>query len=162
MATLNHIAAIYREEAEKLAELDLPAEVVADTLEGMAGELEDKARAIGFLIRSIEAEADAEKQWAANAAAHAKALQNRADSMREWLAGAMLSCGLERVESPGIRLSFRKSESVAITDAVLIPADLFAAPKTPEPDKTAIKAAIKAGRVVSGAEIVTKQSLQIK
>ena len=34
--------------------------------------------------------------------------------------------------------------------------------KTPEPDKTAIKAALKNGRIVPGAELITTHNLQIK
>ena len=34
--------------------------------------------------------------------------------------------------------------------------------KDPEPDKTAIKAAIKMGKIIDGAEIVANQNIQIR
>ncbi len=54
MTSLYHIAAEYRAAAAKLADMDLPPEVVFDTLEGMAGEVEAKAIACGHVIRAIE------------------------------------------------------------------------------------------------------------
>ena len=40
MTTLSLIAAEYRSQAEALADLDLPPEVVADTLESIGGDMQ--------------------------------------------------------------------------------------------------------------------------
>lgn len=162
MASLHHIAAGYRAQAAQLADLDVSPEVVAATLEELAGELSDKARAVAFVIRAIEAEAEAEKAWAKTAMDKAKSLQNRADGLREYLSGAMLACGLEKVSSPGISLSFRKSEAVNIFDQSAIPAEYMAEPKPPEPNKTAIKADLKEGVIIPGASLEVRHNLQIK
>ena len=162
MASLFHIAAEYREQAEKLANLDLPPEVVTDTLESLDGDVKAKSIALGFVIRSIEAEAAAEKEWAKTAADLAKSLQARADSLREYLSDTLLVCGIEKVESPGLKLSFRKSEAVVISDAALIPVEYLAPPKPQEPDKLAIKADLKEGVIIPGAALEQRKSLQIK
>ena len=61
-------------------------------------------------------------------------------------------------------LSYRKSEATNIVDESLIPSQYLKTPEppAPKPDKTAIKEAIKAGTLVPGAEIETRQNLQIK
>jgi len=67
-------------------------------------------------------------------------------------------------ETGVVRLSTRKSEAVNITDQDQLPGDFWRTPAVPEPqpDKTAIKAALKAGESVPGAELQINHSLVIK
>ena len=69
MTALYEIAAEYRDAATKLAELDLDAQTVADTLEGLSGDLETKAQNVAFFVRNLEATAAAIKQAEADMAA---------------------------------------------------------------------------------------------
>ena len=62
MTALYLIAAEYRAAATALADLDMDAQTVADTLDGMAGDLEVKAQAVAYAVRSMEADAAAVKQ----------------------------------------------------------------------------------------------------
>ena len=164
MTSLFLIAAEYRDAADKLADLDLPPEVVADTLESLGGELEVKAQAVGHMIRRLEADAAAIKQWAQTANDRAKAVQARADSLHAYLSANLAACGIQRVEGPGIALSWRKSSAVVIDEPGLIPAEFMRQPEPPPPapDKRAIGDAIKAGAEVPGAHIETRSNLQIK
>ena len=59
MTALYELAHDYRTAADKLADLDLPLEVIEDTLEGLSGDLEMKATNTAMLIRNIEANAAA-------------------------------------------------------------------------------------------------------
>lgn len=161
MTALYLLAGEYRAAAEYLADLDLPPEVVRDTLDGMSGELEAKAQAVGQMVRSIEANAAAMQAWAKQAQDRAKAAQARADSLREYLGSAMQACGIHRIDGPGIALSFRASSAVAIDEPDMIPAEYMRQPP-PVPDKKAIADAIKGGADVPGARIETRQNLQIK
>lgn len=164
MTSLSLIAAEYRDAAERLADLDLPPEVVADTLESLGGELEIKAQAVGHMIRRLEADATAIKQWAQTANDRAKAVQARADSLHAYLSSTLAACGIQRVEGPGIAISWRKSSAVVIDEPGLIPAEFMRQPEPPPPapDKRAIGDAIKAGADVPGAHIETRSNLQIK
>ena len=164
MAALYFLANEYRADYAKLQELDLDPQTLADTLEGMGGELEHKAMNVALMARSLEAEADAAKQWAKAATERAKAIEARAESLRAYLARCMDACGIEKISGPAVSLSFRKSSAVVIDGADLIPADLMRVPepKPAEPDKAAIADAIKAGREVPGAHIEQRRTLQIK
>lgn len=164
MTALYMIANEYRAAAEKLADLNLPPEVVADTLEGMSGELETKAQSVAFMVRSLEVDAAAIAQWAKDANERAKAIEKRAESLRDYVARSLLACGITKVEGPGISLSFRKSSAVVIDEPGLIPAEFMRQPEPPPPapSKTLIGDALKAGREVPGAHIEHRQSLQIK
>lgn len=164
MTALYLLADQYRADLAKLAELDMPPGVVADTLEGLGGELEAKAQNVALFARSLEAEADAVRQWAKEATDRAKALEARAESMRDYLARCMEACGIEKISGPGIALSWRASSAVVIDEPCLVPAEYMRQklPPAPEPDKPAIAAAIKAGKEVPGAHVESRRSLQIK
>ena len=82
LPALYELAGEYRAAAEQLADLDLPPEVVADTLEGLAGDLEQKATNVALFARNLEATAAAIKQAEADMAARRKAIENRAASIR--------------------------------------------------------------------------------
>lgn len=95
-----------------------------------------------------------------------KKLQERAEKTREQfkarLAEAMIQFGVEKIESPVMKISFRKSEGVEITDETAIPSEFFDVKTVSTISKTRIKEIIKAGEVVPGAEFVTRKNLQIK
>ena len=164
MTTLFAIATQYQDAARKLADLDLDAQTIADTLEGMAGELETKAQSVAYVVRSLEADAAAVTQWAKDANARAKALELRAENLREFLAATLQACGIQKVEGPGVVLSFRKSTAVVIDEPGLIPAEFMKQPEPPPPapSKSLIGDALKAGKTVPGAHLDTRMNLQIK
>lgn len=164
MTALYVIANDYREAAAKLADLDLPPEVVADTLEGLAGEIELKAQNVALMVRAFEADAAAVSQWAKDANQRAKAIEQRAESLREYLSRTLQACGIQKVEGPGVALSFRKSTAVVIDEPGLIPAEFMRQPEPPPPapSKTLIGDALKAGKEVPGARLETRANLQIK
>lgn len=164
MTTLALLAAEHRAAADKLADMGLDDQTIADTLESMAGDLEHKAQSVAYMVRAFEADAAAVAQWAKDAADRAKAINARADRLREYLAHSLDVAGVEKVEGPGIRIGWRKTASVQIEDASQIPADLMRVKPAPapEPDKTAISNAIKAGRDVPGARLVAGRSLQVR
>jgi len=153
----------YRAAAETLAELDIDAQTVADTLEGLSGELTDKATNVAYVALNFEATAEAIKTHAAKQMLRSKALMARAESLREYIANSMQATGLEKIEGPGVKLSFRKSSAVVIDGVDLIPAEYMRTPEPPPPapDKKAIADAIKAGAEVPGAHIEHRKSLQI-
>ena len=164
MSTLALLAAEHRAAADKLADLGLDEQTISDTLESLSGDLEHKAQAVAFMARAFDADAAAVAQWAKDAAERAKALSARADRLRDYLAHSLSLAGVEKVEGPGVRIGWRATSAVHIDDAAQIPADLLRTKPAPapEPDKTAIRDAIKSGRDVPGARIVTSRALQIK
>ena len=84
--------------------------------------------------------------------------QSKIDGLTAYLIAALNG---QKFETPRCAISYRKSESVNITDLSKIPTDyLRFAPA--EPDKTAIKAAIKAGESVDGAELIERKTVMIK
>ena len=84
MTSLYDIAAEYRQTADKLADLDLDEQTIADTLEGMSGALEVKAQNVVMFARNLEATATAIKEAETAMAARRKAIENRAAGLRRY------------------------------------------------------------------------------
>jgi len=165
MTALFDIAREYREAAEKLADLDLPPEVLEDTLESLSGDLEAKATNTAFVIRNLEASAAAIKEAEAQMAARRKALENRAARVRDYLLANMLMAGVQKIECPYFRLAVRDNPpAVEVYEPGLIPAEYMRQPDPPPPapDKTAIKEAMKAGHDVPGCRLTAGKRLEIK
>lgn len=165
MTALYEIAAEYRDAANKLAELDLDAQTIADTLEGLSGDLETKAQNVAFFVRNLEATAAAIKQAEADMAARRKAMENRADSLKRYIFESMTVAGIEKIECPHFRLAIKNNPAaVDVFEPGLVPASFMRTPEPPPPapDKTAIKEALKAGQDVPGARLTSGQRLEIK
>jgi sulfite reductase alpha subunit-like flavoprotein len=67
-----------------------------------------------------------------------------------------------KFELPEAKISWRKSEATFIKDENAIPEKFITIVTEKKIDKVAIKNAIKSGEEVSGAEIITRNNMQIK
>ena len=164
LPALYELTADYRAAAEKLADLDLPPEVVADTLESLAGDLEVKATNVAMFVRNLDALAEQIKQAEAQMAARRKAIEARAERVRRYLLENMQDCGIRKIESPWFVISIRKNPpSVVIDDERAIPPELMVTPEPPppRPDKTAIKERLFAGIAVPGAHLEQRERVEI-
>jgi hypothetical protein len=164
MTALYLLAQDFREAAEKLADSDLPDEVIQDTLESLQFPVEEKAKHVAFVIRNMEASAKAIKEAADAMLLRAKAEENRAKHLKGYLQSAMLATGISKVECPYFVLSIRNNpESVVIDAESQIPQDYMREiPATYAPDKALIKKAIQDGFTVPGCHLTRTQSLSIK
>lgn len=98
---------------------------------------------------------DPEKQAFAD---RQKAAENKAESLRKWLAHALDGSPFKTTK---VAVSFRKTKSVQVSDINSLGLE-FLKYSEPTPDKTAIKKAIEAGQDVSGAALVESLSLSVK
>lgn len=161
---LYDIAAEYRQACEVLADLDLDPQTVADTLEGMSGELEVKAANVVGFTRNLEALAAAIKAEEERLSTRRKAVEKRAANLTAYVLSCMQMAEVQKIEGPRFRIAVRDNPpSVEVFDAAQIPAEFMRQPEPPPatPDKTAIKAAIKAGKEVPGARMVQGKRLAV-
>jgi len=165
MTALYELAQQYRADADKLADMDLDDQTLADTLEGMGGELELKAENVVMFARNLEVTAAAIKDAEAQMAARRKAMESRAASLKRYVLENMQFAGITKIEGPLFKLSVRENPpAVEIFEPGLIPLEFMTQPEPPPPapNKTAIKAAIAAGVDVPGAKINRGTRLEIK
>lgn len=165
LPTLYEIAGEYRQQAALLAELDLDEQTVADTLESLTGDFDAKAMNVAALIRNLDGLAGQIKQAEAQMNARRKAVEARANHIRNYLLTNMQACSITKIESPLFQIAIKQNPAkVVIDDAGAIPSDLYRYPEAPppEPDLVAIKAALKAGEDVRGAHLEHGVRLDIK
>jgi hypothetical protein len=123
-----------------------------------------KADAYCWVIGNYRAQAAYRAQQAARLRELAESDHAKADRLEL----ALLTV-LTRLQPDATRFSLqhhelvsRRSEAVDIEDEELLPRDLFRIKTTAAPDKSAIKAALKAGQVVPGARLEERRSWSIK
>ena len=165
MTTLYAIAQEYQAGLSALADLDLDPQTVADTLEGMQGELQDKLRAVIAYALGMSADAEAQAGAAKRMNDRAKATAARAEALLDYARTAMQTTGVAEVATDewAAKLA-KKPPSVNIVDAAAIPPAYMRQPEPPPPapDKKAIGDALKSGAIVPGAELVQGFRLAIK
>lgn len=132
-----------------------------DKLNALNIERDAKIEGVVCWIKDLKAEADALKAEKQALADRQKSAENKAENLKKWLAFALNG---QKFSSPKAAVSFRKSQSVEVTDinALAMENDDLIIYQEPKPDKTAIKKAIKDGRTVNGAELVENVNVIIK
>lgn len=125
-------------------------------------ERDQKLDNIGAYIKNLDAEAKAIKDEMDALKKRLDQKKKRIESLKEYVAQDLLAHGEAKKESPRVVFSFRKSVAVEITDETLLTKEFLTIKTEVKPDKIEIKHAIDAGCEVPGAELVERQSLQIK
>lgn len=131
-------------------------------IETLQAERDAKIEGIALMIKNIDAEADAIDAEIKTLKKRLDAKRNRTQRLREFVAGYLHTAEMTRFETAKVALTFRRSKTVNIYDVNALPDDFIKTVTESKPDKVAIKAAIKGGAEVPGAEIVENESLQIK
>lgn len=164
MTSLYQLTAEYQAIAERLHDSDLDDQTIADTLEGMSGDIETKIQNVGFVIRNEEAEAEMIEQAIDAMSKRMKSKRNHVQRLKSYVLGSMIATGTNKVESPWFVLSIRNNpESVVIDAESQLPQEYMReVPASYSPDKTLIKKAIQDGFTVPGAHLTRTQSLSIK
>lgn len=147
---------------EKMEDLD--EETMLDTLESIEGEFLTKCRNVAAYFQNLDADVRELKEAESRIAARRKSIENKSNSLKEYLLRNMIATGTTKIECPEFSITLRKpSQALEVVDLDLIPEHYKKETVTISADKNAIKAAIKAGDDIPGARIIDgKQSLSIK
>jgi hypothetical protein len=153
-------------ELEKLTESDdIPHEVIADTLEAIEGEFDDKAVAVAKMVLTLEAEGAAIKAAADAMMDRASRVEHRADSLRAYLLFQLQTVDRKRIETSEVVIARRANPvAVQVTNEDEIPPRFYVQPEPPPPrlDKKALKVALQAGEAISGAYLESGERVEIK
>lgn len=128
-----------------------------DALAALQMEKDQKIENVACWVKNLMAEAAAYKAEKTAFAEREEQAVKKAESLKKWLADALAG---QKFSSAKCAVSFRHSETVQVDDASIIPDDMMRIKA--EPNKTAIKAALKAGQEVQGCTLVQNLSTQIK
>lgn len=120
---------------------------------------EQKIEGISLWVKNLEAEKEAVKHEKDNFADRERRLGKKIDSLKRYLTYALDG---QKFSTPKVAVSFRKSESVLVKDKYLIPDNYMNLSVVREPNKTAIKNALKRGEEIMGVELLEKRNISIK
>ena len=164
MTALYVLAQEHHSLATKLADLELDEQTIADTLESISGDLQEKSVNVAKYFRNMEADADKIEEAAKAMIERARAIRKRSASLKQYLHTNMERAGITKIESPWFVVSIKTNPaSVKIDDESLIPSDyLREIPAKFEPDRKLIKSAIDDGYSVPGCHIERGTRLEIK
>lgn len=130
-------------------------------LEQLGMQREEKLENLALFYKNLSAEAEALKAEKMRLAARQAAAEKKAEGIKKYIAESMDSAGGEKIKTSKVAIGWRKSESVQINAGAFLP-DEYLTYKEPEPNKAAIKKALKAGTSIDGATLVTTNNIQIK
>ena len=145
--------------------IDLETGEVIDTerLDALNMERDAKIENVACWIKDLKAEAEAIKVEKMALAERQKVAENKVESLKKWLAYAL---GGQKFSTAKCAVSFRNTESVEVTEegleVLMKEHDELLTYKQPEPNKKAIKDAIKDGLSVAGVQLVQNVSTIIK
>lgn len=117
---------------------------------------DEKIENICLWIKNLKAEAEALKQEKLSFEQRQNVVVNKMESLKNYISSYLNGTPFK---SSKVQVSYRKSESLEISDDAVIPSEFL---KAPEVDKTELKKAMKLGQKFRGVSIVEKQNIQIK
>jgi len=159
--SLYHIEQQFLDIAEQLSYGETSPEL-EEALAITGDELQTKAINYGFVIKDSEATIEAIDNEIKRLKALKESEEKKRDRLMDAIKNAMILFSVDKVESPILRLSFRRSEAIEIVNESQLDRSFMVEKVTYSPDKTKIKEAIKRGDEVEGAILMTNYNLQIK
>ena len=132
--------------------------------EGHRQALDSKADSYCWVIEHLRAQAAYRQQQAKRLVELARSEESRADALEESLVLVLtkLQPSATRFSFPHHELTSRKSQAVEIDNEDSLPPEWLAHKTTSQPDKAAIKEALKAGHPIPGAQLISRRSWRIR
>lgn len=118
----------------------------------------EKVENICLWIKNLKAEAEALKAEKDAFAQRQKSTENKMESLKRYISTYL---GGAPFKSTRVAVSFRRTESVEIKEGTTLP-DEYLRFKYPEPDKAALKTALKNGATIDGVSLVAGKNITIK
>ncbi|MCP9857925.1 MULTISPECIES: siphovirus Gp157 family protein [unclassified Cyanobium] len=148
-------------EQRALALAELEAALLAE--EGNKQALSAKADATCWVIEHLRGQAAYRQQQAKRLSDLARSDAGRADALEDSLVLVLtrLQPRATRFSFPNHELSSRKSQAVEIENEALLDPEWLCVKTNFSADKTAIKAALKAGQQITGAQLISRRSWRI-
>ena len=163
MPSLYLVANEYKQIESRLMESDADEQTIKDTLEAVAGDFEDKAKAVSAVVRNMDAFIEQMKEAKRELDDRIKAFENRQERLRNYLLDNMKRTGITKIESPYFTIALKKNPpSVIIEDEGEIDGKWWKHKTVSSIDKQRIKDALLAGDDVPGAKLESGERVEIK
>jgi hypothetical protein len=163
MQQLYQIADDYQEAFNKLEELDFDQQTIEDSLSLIKTDFDSKAINVGSFVKNLESNIKAMRDAESSIANRRKILQNKIDSIKEYLKTNMEKCGITHIHSPYFDIKLKKNpQSLQLLNEVNIPMEYFEKVTITHLDKAKIKEDLKQGIKINGCSLVQNNRVEIK
>ena len=136
-------------------ELELALQITKDNFHS-------KSESYAFITRQFDAEMDIIDNEIKRLQQAKKTREKAIECLKANIEMAMNTFEVDKIETPLIKISFRKSESVEVEDVNNLPNEFKVIKLSETADKLKIKDAIKSGILIEGCSIKTNRNLNIK
>ena len=121
-----------------------------------------KSENYGYITKQFDAEMDIIDNEIKRLQQAKKSREKTIERLKATIELAMNTFDIDKIETPLIKISFRKSESIEVSDVNELPNEFKVIKLTESADKLKIKDALKSGMLIEGCSIKTNRNLQIK
>ena len=150
MSSLYELTEAYDTVLEMLYDPEVDEQTVIDTLDGIEGEIENKADNYAKLIRELQADADKLKEEEQRIAARRKSLESRADRLKRNLQANLEFIGKTKFKTALFTFSVSQNgglQPLTITENLEEIPGKYLIPQPPVPDKDKIRELLKSKEV---------------
>lgn len=163
--TLYEITSDYMQLMQMMEDPEMDPQILADTMEGIEGELEVKAESYAKVMKNLEADVAGIKAEIERLSTRKKTIENNIKRMKESLQFSMETTGKTKFKTELFSFGIRKNAPAVVMDEQYIEnvPERFLKYSDPTINKTAIKEAIQNGENLEGlAHLEQSKSLTIK
>jgi hypothetical protein len=121
-----------------------------------------KSENYGYITKQFDGEMDIIDNEIKRLQQAKRSREKTIQRLKDTIELAMLTFDVDKIETPLIKISFRKSESVEVENVNELPNEFKVIKLTESADKLKIKDALKSGMFIEGCSIKTNRNLQIK
>lgn len=162
MATMYELTSDYIAVFDMANDPDIPPEAIADTLEGIVGEIELKAENSAIIIKELEMEVLKLKTEETRLSSRRKTIENNIEIIKQRLYNAMKVTGKEKFKTTFFNFTIGKNPvKLVIDNESLIPKKYYVK-QEPKLDTAKLKVDLKAGALRKYAHLEQGESLRIK
>ena len=161
---LYDLANDFRKVSELIDNEEIDTDVLQDTLQSIEGAIEVKAVNIATLVQGLGSDVDIIKAEEKRLAARRRAIEGKQKWLKDYLQSQMEYAGIDKFKTATHTISLQKNPpALSIEDDKAIPSQYMTLiPERWEVDKAKVKAALKRGDEVPGAELKQGKSLRIR
>ena len=163
--TIYEITNDYLQLMQMMEDPELDPKTLADTMEGIEGELEDKADNYARVMKNMEADLNGIKAEIDRLSTRKKTIENNIKRMKEALQFSMETTGKTKFKTELFSFGIRKNAPAVVMDEPYIEnvPERFLKYSDPTINRTAIKEAIQNGEDLEGlAHLESSTSLSIR
>lgn len=163
MATLYELTAEYQSILEMAEDPEIDPDVLADSMEGLDYEIEEKADGYAKIIRQLMSDSEGYKAEISRLTARKQAVDNNITRMKQSLENAMIATNKRKFKTGLFSFNIQKNPaSVVIDDESKIP-DEYLIEQEPKIDNNKLKKDLKNGVDLQGAaHLMQTESIRIR